>query len=57
MSKINVNSFTYNNMLNFLVRTGQADNSVWFITQPIVKDMAFAAESASGHYGRDLTKE
>lgn len=55
VSKINVNSFTYN-MLNFLVRTGQADNSVWFITQPIVKDMAFAAETASGHYGRDLTK-
>lgn len=55
VSKINVNSFTYN-MLNFLVRTGQADNSVWFITQPIVKDMAFAAETASGHYGRDLSK-
>lgn len=55
VSKINVNSFTYN-MLNFLLRTGQADNSVWFITQPIVKDMAFAAEAASGHYGRDLTK-
>lgn len=55
VSKINVNSFTYN-MLNFLVRTGQADNSVWFITQPIVNDMAFAAEAASGHYGRDLTK-
>ena len=55
VSKINVNSFTYN-MLNFLVRTGQADNSVWFITQTIVKDMAFAAEAASGHYGRDLTK-
>lgn len=55
VSKINVNSFTYN-MLNFLVRTGQADNSVWFITQPIIKDMAFAAESANGHYGRDLTK-
>lgn len=55
VSKINVNSFTYN-MLNFLVRTGQADNSVWFITQPIIKDMAFAAEAASGHYGRDLTK-
>lgn len=55
VSKINVNSFTYN-MLNFLVRTGQADNSVWFITQPIIKDMAFAAEAASGHYGRDLAK-
>ena len=55
VSKINVNSFTYN-MLNFLIRTGQADNSVWFITQPIIKDMAFAAEAASGHYGRDLTK-
>ena len=55
VSKINVNIFTYN-MLNFLVRTGQADNSVWFITQPIVKDMAFAAEAASGHYGRDLSK-
>lgn len=55
VSKINVNSFTYN-MLNFLIRTGQADNSVWFITQPIVKDMAFASEAASGHYGRDLTK-
>lgn len=55
VSKINVNSFTYN-ILNFLVRTGQADNSVWFITQPIIKDMAFAAEAASGHYGRDLTK-
>lgn len=55
VSKINVNSFTYN-MLNFLVRTGQADNSVWFITQPIIKDMAFAEEAASGHYGRDLTK-
>ncbi len=55
VSKINVNSFTYN-MLNFLVRTGQADNSVWFITQPIIKDMAFAAEASSGHYGRDLTK-
>lgn len=55
VSKINVNSFTYN-MLNFLVRTCQADNSVWFITQPIIKDMAFAAEAASGHYGRDLTK-
>ncbi|YP_010510088.1 DNA helicase [uncultured phage cr29_1] len=55
VSKINVNSFTYN-MLNFLVRTGLADNSVWFITLPIIKDMAFAAEAASGHYGRDLTK-
>ena len=55
VSKINVNSFTYN-MLNFLVRTGQADNSVWFITQPIIRDMAFAAEAANGHYGRDLTK-
>lgn len=55
VSKINVNSFTYN-MLNLLVRTGQSDNSVWFITQPIIKDMALAAEAANGHYGRDLSK-
>ncbi len=55
VSKINVNSFTYN-MLNLLVRTGQSGNSVWFITQPIVKDMAFAAEQSQGHYGKDTTK-
>lgn len=55
VSKINVNSFTYN-MLNLLVRTGQSDNSVWFITQSIIKDMALAAEAANGHYGRDLSK-
>ena len=52
ISKINANHFTYN-MLNLLVRCGFGEKAMWFICQPIIRDMAHASEQASSQYMRD----
>ena len=52
ISKLDVNQFTYNT-LNLLVRSGFGDASVWFLCQPIIKEMSYASNSAKSEYGRD----
>ena len=52
ISKLDVNQFTYNT-LNLLVRSGFGDTSVWFLSQPILKEMSYAYNSAKSEYGRD----
>ena len=55
ISRLNVNSYTYN-MVNLLIRTGIGDSSFYFITQPIIKKMAEAYNSAAGQYLSDPRK-
>lgn len=55
ISRLNVNPFTYN-MLNLLIRCGFGDTSVWFLCQPIIKQLAEADINAQSQFGRDVQK-
>lgn len=52
ISKLNVNQPTYN-MLNLLIRSGFGDVSVWFLAQPIIRDMSDAINKAKSRYAAD----
>ena len=43
-------------MLNLLVRSGYGDTALWFIAQPIIRDMAAASSRAKSQYTRDTEK-
>lgn len=55
ISKMGVDPFTYN-MVNLLIRSGFGEASMWFIAQPIIKDMANASSTASSQFTRDTFK-
>jgi hypothetical protein len=55
VTKLNVNPYTYN-MLSLLVRCGYGDASVWFLCQPIVKDLAEAYQRVNSQYTKDPNK-
>lgn len=55
VSKMGVDKFTYN-MVNLLVRSGFGDAGMWFIAQPIIKDMAKASANAQSEFSRDTNK-
>lgn len=52
---LNVNGWTYN-MVSFLLRTGKGKNTFYFMSQPILKEMADAVLKTKGKYGIDRTK-
>lgn len=52
VSKMGVDSYTYN-MVNLLVRCGFGDAGMWFIAQPIIRDMAYADKNASSEFMRN----
>lgn len=49
ISRLNVNPFSYN-ITNLLLRTGLGGNTFYFLTQPIMKQMADAYVKASSQY-------
>lgn len=49
ISRLNVNPFSYN-ITNLLLRTGWGENTFYFLTQPIMKQMADAYVQASSQY-------
>ena len=49
ISRLNVNPFSYN-ITNLLLRTGWGENTFYFLTQPIMKQMADAYVKASSQY-------
>lgn len=49
ISRLNVNPFSYN-ITNLLLRTGWGGNTFYFLTQPIMKQMADAYVKASSQY-------
>lgn len=49
VSRLNVNPFSYN-ITNLLLRTGWGGNTFYFLTQPIMKQMADAYVKASSQY-------
>lgn len=49
ISRLNVNPFSYN-IANLLLRTGWGGNTFYFLTQPIMKQMADAYVKASSQY-------
>lgn len=53
--RLNVNGWTYN-MVSFLLRTGKGRNTFYFMSQPILKEMAEAVLKTKGKYGIDRTK-
>lgn len=55
ISKMGVDPFTYN-MVNLLIRSGFGEAGMWFIAQPIIKDMANASSTASSQFSRDTFK-
>ena len=52
ISRLNVNPFTYN-MCNLLIRSGWGSRAVWFLAQPIIRDMAEANNKANSQYAKD----
>jgi hypothetical protein len=55
VSKLNTNSLTYNT-LNLLLRSGFGEAALWFISQPIIRDMHEATELANSEFLRDPLK-
>lgn len=55
ISKMNINQFTYN-MSNLLIRSGFGEATLWFLSQPIIRDMANASNSANSEFMRDPNK-
>ena len=55
ISKMGVDPFTYN-MVNLLIRSGFGEAGMWFIAQPIIKDMANASSTASSQFTRNTFK-
>ena len=55
ISKMNINQFTYN-MSNLLIRSGFGEDAMWFLAQPIIRDMANASNSANSEFMRDENK-
>lgn len=53
--RLNVNGWTYN-MVSYLLRTGKGRSTFYFISQPILKEMAEAVLKTKGKYGIDRTK-
>lgn len=53
--RLNVNGWTYN-MVSFLLRTGKGKQTFYFMSQPILKEMADAVLKTKGKYGIDRTK-
>lgn len=51
ISKMNVNKFTYN-MVNLLIRAGFGESAMWFMTQPIIVEMAKASNAANSQFMR-----
>lgn len=53
--RLNVNPWTYN-MTAFLLRTGKGRQTFYFLSQPILKDIAEEVLKTKGKYGVDQTK-
>lgn len=53
--KLNVNGFTYN-LTNFLLRNGVGKNTMYFVSQEIMKDLANDYIQSRGVYAIDNTK-
>lgn len=53
--RLNVNGWTYN-MVSFLLRTGKGKQTFYFMSQPILKEMAEEVLKTKGKYGIDRTK-
>ena len=55
ISKLNVNKYTYN-LVNLMIRTGFGKMTFYFMTQPIMKELAMRVNNAASAYGSDSTK-
>lgn len=52
ISKLNVNGFTYN-MINLLARNGKGKQGLYFLCQPIIREMAKADIDSKSQFTRD----
>ena len=52
--RLNVNPFTYN-ILNLLVRSGMGQTGVWFLCQPIIRELASVEERTKSNFSKDPT--
>lgn len=50
--RLNVNPFTYN-ILNLLVRSGMGQTGVWFLCQPIIRELASVEERTKSNFSKD----
>lgn len=50
--RLNVNPFTYN-ILNLLVRSGMGQTGVWFLCQPIIRELANVEERTKSNFSKD----
>jgi hypothetical protein len=53
--RLNVNPFTYN-MTSYLLRMGKGEQTFYFLSQPVIKDVAAAVMKVRGNYGKDLSR-
>lgn len=52
ISKLNTNAFTYN-IINLLIRCGFGESAIWFVSQPVIRKMAYANNVAQSEFVRD----
>jgi hypothetical protein len=47
VTKLNINKYTYN-ISNFLIRAGFGRNGLWFLNQPVIKELARRQNNING---------
>ena len=55
ISRLNVNKYTYN-LVNLMIRTGFGKTTFYFMTQPIMKELALRVNNAASAYGNNPNK-
>ena len=54
ISKVNINQYTYN-ITNLLVRCGFGDVTMWFVCQPVIRELARIDNQFRSKYMKDFT--
>jgi len=55
VTKLNINKYTYN-ISNFLIRAGFGKNGLWFLNQPVIKELASRQNGVTGEYLKKSNK-
>ena len=55
VTKLNINKYTYN-ISNFLIRAGFGKNALWFLNQPVIKELAKRQNAITGQYLKSTAK-
>jgi len=55
VTKLNINKYTYN-MSTYMLRAGYGRNALWFLNQPVIKELATRQNRITGQYLKNTNK-